>query len=333
MAALDFPNSPTVGQAFVAGNGVRYTWNGITWFAADPGATGDFCATQASGTVTATATTLVTLTVATGNSGGWFVPGTGRYTPPAGRYQIFAQYMCTQTAASHCNVSIRKNGSLIQYNQASVATSGYYCNPTAIITVDANGTDWFDMQVGANAGATGTYFMFGAFPISGIKGPPGDPPTAGGGIIREVTLASPAATIDLFDLPVVKSVKILFFLDNVSGRVDLRLANGSTVNTGSVYLDLYLYNASGNPGTITGSFSGAQSNGHNISGGPVQSSGEITYPSLAKGHAVALLANQESSIFYRHNHAFFGPANHNGFRFQTAGTFAAGSFVRVIGWP
>jgi hypothetical protein len=31
MAAIDFPNSPTVGQVFVAGNGVTYQWNGTLW--------------------------------------------------------------------------------------------------------------------------------------------------------------------------------------------------------------------------------------------------------------------------------------------------------------
>jgi hypothetical protein len=31
MAAIDFPASPTVGQIFVAGNGVSYQWNGTIW--------------------------------------------------------------------------------------------------------------------------------------------------------------------------------------------------------------------------------------------------------------------------------------------------------------
>lgn len=31
MAALDFPAAPTVGQYFVAGNGVTYQWNGTMW--------------------------------------------------------------------------------------------------------------------------------------------------------------------------------------------------------------------------------------------------------------------------------------------------------------
>jgi len=175
MAAIDFPPGPSVGQAFTAGNGVTYTWNGLLWVASGASAGGDFCATQASGTVPAPPSTLVTLTVFTGNSGGWFVPGTGRYTPPAGRYQIFAQYLATQTAASHCDVYIRKNGSTVQWNRSTVAANGYYANPTAVITVDANGTDWFDCQIAANAGATCSNIMFGAFPISGIKGPPGDP--------------------------------------------------------------------------------------------------------------------------------------------------------------
>lgn len=30
MAALDFPNSPTVGQLYIA-NGLTYEWNGVFW--------------------------------------------------------------------------------------------------------------------------------------------------------------------------------------------------------------------------------------------------------------------------------------------------------------
>jgi hypothetical protein len=33
MAAIDFPAAPTVGQQFVAANGVTYQWSGVMWFA------------------------------------------------------------------------------------------------------------------------------------------------------------------------------------------------------------------------------------------------------------------------------------------------------------
>jgi hypothetical protein len=38
MAALDFPNSPAVGQQFAAPNGAFYTWDGVTWTAQGSGA-------------------------------------------------------------------------------------------------------------------------------------------------------------------------------------------------------------------------------------------------------------------------------------------------------
>jgi hypothetical protein len=141
-----------------------------------PASAGDFTATfQSGGGIPTSDTTLVLPTVATGNSGGWYSNSTGRFTPPAGRFFLFAEYMATQTAGSHCSVSIRKNGAAIQYNRGSVAGNGYYANPSVLIQADANGTDWFDMQISANAGAQGSWFVFGAFPITGIQGIQGPP--------------------------------------------------------------------------------------------------------------------------------------------------------------
>jgi len=35
--AIDFPNSPTVGQVFVADNAIAYVWNGTLWTASSSG--------------------------------------------------------------------------------------------------------------------------------------------------------------------------------------------------------------------------------------------------------------------------------------------------------
>jgi hypothetical protein len=40
MAALNFPSSPTIGEQYVAPNGITYTWDGETWTAAGGTATG-----------------------------------------------------------------------------------------------------------------------------------------------------------------------------------------------------------------------------------------------------------------------------------------------------
>ena len=92
MAAIDFPASPSIGQAFTAGNGVTYTWNGLLWVASGASAGGDVYAKNSTGFGIGTTETVVSFnTIVTGNSGGWYNTSNGRFTPPAGRYFIRVQ--------------------------------------------------------------------------------------------------------------------------------------------------------------------------------------------------------------------------------------------------
>ena len=174
MAALDFPNSPTVGDAFVAGNGVRYTWNGITWFAADPGATGDFMAVATTSTaITGTNAPFIFPTVVAGNASGAYSVSTGRYTPPAGRYFLSACIGLSNAGTVGCQ--IRKNG-VAPGIANSTTTSPSWAQVQADCIADANGSDYFDVWTYSTTGVASTdKHWFLAYPISGIKGPPGDP--------------------------------------------------------------------------------------------------------------------------------------------------------------
>jgi hypothetical protein len=108
-------------------------------------------------------------TVGSGNSGGWYVPGTGRYTPPAGRYHIFAT--CAAAAAGGAlqfTLQLRKNGVAIPGALATEtpAASNYYSTAKIGVNVDAGGSDYFDLTIAPNAGATSvTILNFGAMAV------------------------------------------------------------------------------------------------------------------------------------------------------------------------
>src|SRR5262245_13969476 len=109
--ALDFPNSPTAGQLFVAPNGVTYQWASTPspglWLplAVTSAGVGDFYANVNATGWPASATTVTNFVVQSGNNGGWFVPATGRFTPPAGRYYLFSGGT-TGHASSACSALI-----------------------------------------------------------------------------------------------------------------------------------------------------------------------------------------------------------------------------------
>ena len=182
MAAIDFPASPSVGQAFTAGNGVTYTWNGLLWVASGASAGGDVAAMGTGvGLAANTFATLVNNTIITGNSGGWHNTSNGRYTPPAGRYHLSATLFGYSNAGSlTIQLKFRKNGTDIGNNPVTSApAANAWGECFADTTVDANGTDYFEVQGFFNPANTGGGSSFTAFPVSGIKGPPGDVGTIG----------------------------------------------------------------------------------------------------------------------------------------------------------
>jgi microcystin-dependent protein len=152
---------------------------------ASPG--GDFMAKNNAGFVVPQNvwTTIVWDTVVTGNSGGWYSTSTGRFTPPAGRYLIRSSVIMGSSAnATTLNYILRKNGTQIAQGGQVPGTANWYGDPEVEVLIDANGTDWFDVQATGNATnitSTANSGVFMAFPISGIKGLQGDPGVAGGG--------------------------------------------------------------------------------------------------------------------------------------------------------
>jgi hypothetical protein len=93
------------------------------------------------------ATVVAPNAVITGNSGSWYNPANGRYTPPAGRFLIRASiWLASASTAVGVNVQLRKNGTTILAAAGQVPGSGsWYGDPEVEVLVDANGTDYFEM--------------------------------------------------------------------------------------------------------------------------------------------------------------------------------------------
>ena len=172
---LDFPTPTSIGQVYAGTNGVNYIWTGTLWLASGASAGGDFCATGGLALSTGL-TTLVLPTIISGNSTGTYNTSTGQWMPPAGRYFIYSYCSgYSSSAATNVALAIRKNGTTVFSNTATTGGTNQQAVNVEQGTVDANGSDIFDVQGSANpAGNTGNIY-FGAFPVSGIKGPPGDP--------------------------------------------------------------------------------------------------------------------------------------------------------------
>ena len=313
-----------------------------------PGTTGDFCAYSSSATIPTPAAVVIPSTILTGNSGNWYSTSTGRYTPPAGRYFIRAStYVPSASAAVGLQVNIRKNGVNIPGAGGGQVpgTAGWWGDPAQAVIVDANGTDYFDMVAYAGPAQTGA-IQFMAFNIAGVvgpQGPAGPPGVAGGQIIRDIILAVPAPTIDLFNLgPTYKTIKVLYRLMPVTDAVGvyLRGTNGSTPDLSSNYYSLMMYGfGASSVGYVPQSavsafiFTTSQSN---IAG--TATAGSIEFPDLAGsvGEAAYYYAQGGGGtpVTAKTTCLKLASAAHNGLQFSlSAGNFAAGSYVRVIGWP
>lgn len=246
---IDFPSSPTVGQTlYVPSNGITYRWDGTLWLAGPNvgsgyGPTGDFCAYQVGGLPAGVSNTWVTLNptgIISGNTGSWYVPGTGVYKPPPGRYFIQGHLSGNWTGgALGYYAHLRKNAVEIAYHIGTTAAASYATNITAEAVVDANGTDVFDFQ-GYCAGAAGTFSnaTFLAYPIAGAKGPPGDQGAPGvpGSLngwrqINRIVPTLGQAAIDFTNIP--------------ADVNDLELRYDLTPQTNNAFLYMQIYNGTG----------------------------------------------------------------------------------------
>jgi len=201
MASLDFPSSPTSGQVFTGGNGVQYVWSGTVWLASGASAGGDFMATNSADFTISTPAVRAWNTVMNGNAGNYYSTSTGRYTPPAGRYLIRSQLKgATSGAGNTIYTAIRKNGVDVGYSLDTATSAGNWAECDFEAIVDANGTDYFENTLWADAVTTSTAGYFLAYPISGIKGPPGD--ATPGTLIQTVSTQTGAVATGTTILPI-----------------------------------------------------------------------------------------------------------------------------------
>lgn len=227
---IDFPNSPTVGQTYTASNGISYIWNGTLWLTtSSSGNGGDFFATGGSLGILTTDTVLLFNTVLTGNSGNWYNPANGRFTPPAGRYKIWAGVnWYSSSGAIQAAIKLRKNGVVVGkevFAGATAANIGVFSHLDMVL--DANGTDYFDII--GRSGASGptpsdALIWFGAFPISGIKGPPGDPGQLGFRLLQRTVVSSAVASVDITGIPSdINDIEFSFDLTPTTNSQDFAL--------------------------------------------------------------------------------------------------------------
>jgi hypothetical protein len=254
MAALDFPAAPTNGQTFAAPNNVIYQWQATPgiWIAIGVGATspgGDFSALQTSGfpALTAAFVTAVVTPVITGNAlVGGVAPynvSNGRYTPPAGRYLISCGMSVNNTTGPQTiGVRLRKNGTTLEDNYDSLPAANHWSNPDISLLVDASGTDWFDMQITSGGGGGGSpiSMYFQAFPISGIKGPQGDPDPGVATALRlysEQVCVGGETQLNVTIPPNAKRIELEFSLLSAAGdpAMALQVVESGVPNAGSIY--------------------------------------------------------------------------------------------------
>jgi hypothetical protein len=243
---LDFPNTPTTGQIFVAPNGVTYQWDGVLWKSVSMtgGGTVDFYATLYSTGVTSTFTTLTGWTLVSGNSSGSFTPSSGQFRPPAGRYFVFAYHQFTAAGGVVTGqIKLRKNGVDLTPGASppgmTTGNAGLWGQARHEVIVDCNGTDVIDAQAGASTTTSTSFpFWFGAFSI-----PDGKPAAGFVGVpwrqIGRVVPTAGQATVDFVNLPSdINSLDLRWDVTPVTSGPSLNLRffdQTGTIDAGSNY--------------------------------------------------------------------------------------------------
>jgi hypothetical protein len=138
-------------------------------------------------------------------------------------------------------VFLYKNGALVpnvQTYSSMPAGAGWHVNSSLTSIVDANGTDYFELRARSDGGSASGSVGFGAFPIAGAKGPPGDKgpsgdPASGSGWrqIARVVPTGGQVNVDITSIPI-----------DIN---DLELRFDVTPQTNGAYLYMGLYNGSG----------------------------------------------------------------------------------------
>lgn len=359
MTAIDFPASPADGALF------RPSLTGITYqFSASPSPGlwkpvqsgtspgGDFYATRSAAfSINPSYTVIICDAVQAGNSGGWYNPSTGVYRPPAGRYVVYGGWSGAASNAVNCTANIRKNGVALQGGDlAATAASTFHQAVSTVAMVDANGTDTFDlvgtMAVGGT-GAGGTPY-FGAFPISGIQGPPGVAPNALQ-LWSETVLGAPAAQMDVTVPANARLIQLEYGLQSTGASNDnfwLRMMQSGVPITTGTY-DTQVIAANGT--TITTSPLNNQTAGW-ILGSALVSSGTVKFSTFAPSSALAAFPVGNVDVHEvatggnrtKRQHGLYmnttipgGGASITGFRLYSATptNFVTGSYMRALVIP
>jgi hypothetical protein len=343
---IDFPNSPSDGQTFLAPTGVQYRWVAASslWLATSgttPG--GDFCAYSSAppSLVANTVTQAILNTIYSGNAGGWYNTSTGRYTPPAGRYLLMAGFFATVPSASQLQTSLRKNGVNLAGASSNLLGVGgqvpnvnWYGDPQGTAIVDASGTDYFDFTIYSGVATPVSSIWFMAFPLSGVQGPAGPVGPGAIGLYSEVVLAASAAEMRVNIPAGAKRIDLQFGTINAGGTNDnlnLNLLNGAAIVSGSIYGIQSMYGSGGAAPGASSAFPTAQwivwPNMNTFNGiihfqlfnSGVVGVGNIGATNLAGADLVAAQSYKTS------------PTPATGFRLSNNGgtLFTAGSFMRV----
>lgn len=253
--------SPDLGRLFIYYN----DGNSSQWVPATVGpnaptpALGDFFATSTSVSAFVGGNTapLVFPTVVSGNSGGWYNTGNGRFTPPAGRYRLTAEVSgYSSSAAVGIAVYLRKNGTNITSGSAQTPGANYQGQALAEGTVDANGTDYFDVAAWSSVALSGPapQHWFGAFPVAASAV---SVASQGFRQLGRVVPVAGQATIDFQNIPAdINDLELRFdVLPQAAAALLLRFfdGSGSIVTAGYSYSQLYSYHAAA-AGTATGMY-------------------------------------------------------------------------------
>ena len=250
-------NCASAGMANQGGGFTAFPLSGLQGPPGPLGASsGDFCAVQTANfpPASSTFTTMILTQVVSGNAGNWYSPTTGRFTPPAGRYFIKAAYSQACATANHIYIQLRKNGVVLIGDVDTSATANYFANPEVSIIVDANGTDWFDVQTQSSAGNTWYGAMFMAFSTQvgpqGIQGPPGVLPPNALSLYQEVVLAANASNMAVSWPSGVRKIEIEYLaqnVGNVADTVSFRAMVNGVPNSANNYATQYLFGSGSTP--------------------------------------------------------------------------------------
>jgi hypothetical protein len=341
MAALDFPASPINGQVFNAPNGVTYVYDSTRgmWLTSATVAplAADFIATHnVNFALPSSAWTVLLLnTVLTGNAGGWYNTGTGRFTPPAGRYKLIAMLSGTQSGGTYLGLNIYKNGAAIPNltGASANAGAGQWADLAVETHVDANGTDYFTAVGYAGSSTSSTWATFSAIPVAIPTITPVMPNTLQ--LYSEQVLSSPAAEMRATWPSGARYVELQFnYSGLVNNAVNMRgMLNGVPDATASYNL---AQTATFAPNTLAATVSAGVTSFP--FGGTVNSGwGKLTLvmPGIMRGIA-NWYATDNGGTAYNFQSSFHAPtlSGLNGAQmFPGAGNFATGSFLRAFVVP